>query len=351
MKNLNITIGSSNKLGKYDAHFLIKLANLLQNGFTMRQAIMFLVEQYEVIKLADKTHILKLIEEGAPLTAVLKYLGFSKSIIMQVSFAEIHGEFISNLEQSSIYLTTRRETIQKVIKTIQYPLILVSIFIVMLIILNYTVIPQFNELYSTMQAEKSILIDILTLILNYLPYAAFGVLLLALFFGLVLLIIVNIKNTRLVATLLLKIPVINKYFKYYITYRFSREFGYFLNNGLEVKEIIMLFKTQTINRYLNLIAHTTEEKLLHGMTLSEVIEQIDLLDTRLAVFVNHGKYNSNVGKELILYSEYTLENIIIKIENLTKKIQPVIFLILGMLIVCLYLVIMLPVFNMMSNIS
>lgn len=351
MKNLNITIGPSNKLGKYDAHFLLKLADLLRNGFTMQEALNFLTEQYEVLKDKDKQSVQTLIDNGASLSAILKNLGFSKSIIMQVSFAEIHGEIITNLEQSGEYLNTRKITVQKLIKTLQYPLILVSIFIVMLILLNYTVIPQFNDLYSAMQADKTMLVNILTLVLNYLPYAALGVLLVAAVFGAFIIVILNIKNTALAVAMLLKIPVVKTYFKYYITYRFSREFGYFLNNGLEVKEIMLLFKTQTINRYLNMTAAKIEENLLSGVSLSDAIAQLDLLDNRLAVFVSHGEYNSNVGRELIIYSEYSLENIIIKIESLTKKIQPVIFLILGLLIVCLYLVIVLPIFNMMSNIQ
>ncbi len=351
MKNINITIGPSNKLGKYDAHFLLKLGGLLRNGFTMQQALIFLTEQYEVIKQQDRKKLLELINSGASLSAVLKHLGFSKSIIMQVSFAEIHGEIISNLEQSGEYLTTRRQTVQKLIKTLQYPLVLVAIFIIMLVLLNYTVIPQFNELYSAMQADKTMLVHILTLILNYLPYAALAVTAAVLFSGLAILVIVNIKNTALAAKLLLKIPVVKTYFKYYVTYRFSREFGYFLNNGLEVKEIILLFKTQTINRYLSLAAQIIETELLYGTSLGDAIEELDMLDRRLAVFVNHGEYNSNVGRELIIYSEYSLENIIIKIESFTKKIQPVIFLILGLLIVCLYLVIVLPIFNMMSNLN
>src|SRR5699024_3802083 len=337
-------------LGKYDAHFLIKLAGLLRNGFTMQQALTFLTEQYEVIKEPDRRKLLELINSGASLSAVLKYLGFSKSIIMQVSFAEIHGEIISNLEQSGEYLNTRRQTTQQLAKTLQYPLVLVAVFIIMLVLLNYTVIPQFNELYSAMQADKTILVSMLTLILNYLPYAAFSNLVTAVLILFVILLILNLKNTKLAAKLLLGRPVVKTYFKYYVTYRFSREFCYFLNNGLEVKEIILLFKTQTINRYLSLAAETIEEQLLFGTSLGKAIEELDMLDKRLAVFVNHGEYNSNVGQELIIYSEYSLENIIIKVESLTKKIQPVIFLILGLLIVCLYLVIVLPIFNMLSSI-
>ena len=90
---------------------------------------------------------------------------------------------------------------------------------------------------------------------------------------------------------------------------------------------------------------------MEGHTLSEAIGRIDMLDEKLAVFVSHGEQNSSVGKELILFSEYTLERIIMKIENITRKIQPVIFLILGLLIICLYLVIVLPIFQMMATIN
>lgn len=351
MKNINITSGSSNKLKKHDSHFLIKLGDLLSSGFNMYQAMKFLLEQYEVLTKKDKEEILNLLEEGASISTLLKRLGFSKSIIMQVSFAEIHGEIIENLYESGAYLQRRRQTKEKLIKAIQYPLVLTGIFIIMLILLNYTVIPQFNELYTAMQAEKSFLVYILTLVLNYLPHAVLFIVGLLLIFIIYIWFVFKLKNTKMAVSILLKIPLVKTYFKYYITYRFSREFGYFLNNGLEVKEIILLFKTQTINRYLSFTANMIEKELLTGNTLGKSIESIPLLDHRLTIFVNHGEYNSNVGKELIIYSEYTLENIILKIEKMTQKIQPIIFLILGLLIICLYLVIVMPIFNMLSTIS
>ena len=120
MKNLNITIGPSNKLGKYDAHFLIKLAALLKNGFTMQQALIFLTEQYEVIKAQDKAAALALINSGAALSAVLKSLGFKVDYYAGIICRNSRRN-ITNLEQSGEYLNTRRKTVQKLIKTLQYP--------------------------------------------------------------------------------------------------------------------------------------------------------------------------------------------------------------------------------------
>lgn len=89
---------------------------------------------------------------------------------------------------------------------------------------------------------------------------------------------------------------------------------------------------------------------MQGSSLSQAVKHVEFLDEKICTFISHGEYSSSVGKELLLYSDYTLEKMIMKTENITKKIQPIIFFILGLLIICLYLVIILPVFAMMSQI-
>lgn len=350
-QNLKRLRTGSNRLGKYDSHFLYKLADLLENGFTMHQALVFLLEQYDVLKDKDKKVCLALVEEGATLSRILKRLGFRNTIIIQISFAEIHGEMLMNLRESAFYLDHMRATSKKLLKAVQYPLVLVSIFIIMLIVLNYTVIPQFNSLYSAMGTSSDGVVTVLTSFLQLLPQLVLTSVSAAVIFAIAVMFIAAMKDVDRKAKILLFIPGIRFYFRNYQTYRFSREFGYFINNGLEVKEILDLFIHQTLNEYLRYSSGLIEEKLMEGHTLSEAIGQIDMLDGKLAVFVSHGEQNSSVGKELILFSEYTLERIIMKIEDVTRKIQPVIFLILGLLIICLYLVIVLPIFQMMATIN
>ncbi|SOC38696.1 competence type IV pilus assembly protein ComGB [Salinicoccus kekensis] len=348
MKSSFFTVRNSNKLGSYDAHFLLKLSTLMNSGFTMYNALKFLLEQYDVLKQGTKEEAGRMIDEGEKLSEILKVLGFGKSIIMQIAFAEIHGEMINNLKESSLYLENRRATVSKLIKAVQYPVVLISIFIVMLVVLNYTVIPQFQSLYISVGAEADGVVSILTLLLEILPGAV--MVLLTGVGAIAFLIYVIIKYTPVESQLkvLLKFPLVKFYVVNYHTYRFSREFGYFINNGLEVKEIITLFKNQSLSVHLSYIASLIENDLNRGDSLSAAVSHIPALDDKLATFISHGELNSEVGKELIIFSEYTLEKIIMKIENLTKRIQPVIFTVLGVLIVCLYLVIVLPIFQMMS---
>ncbi|CAM4143680.1 competence type IV pilus assembly protein ComGB [Lacicoccus alkaliphilus] len=348
MKNSLITHRNSNKLGIYDAHFLQKLSALMNSGFTMYNALKFLLEQYDGLKPHTKEAAQRMIEEGEKLSEILKMLGFRKSIIIQVTFAEIHGEMINNLEESSLYLENRRATFSKVVKAIQYPLLLISIFIIMLIILNYTVIPQFESLYTSVGAEAEGIVSILTTLLEVLPKTVIGMMAGLVVGGVFIYTIIRYVPVESQLKILLKIPLLKFYVVNYHTYRFSREFGYFINNGLEVKEIIALFKNQSLSNYLSHIAALIEIDLNRGDSLSEAVSHIPALDNKLSTFISHGELNSDVGKELVIFSEYTLEKIIMKIENLTKKIQPVIFTVLGVLIICLYLVIVLPIFQMMS---
>lgn len=317
----------------------------------MHNALVFLLEQYDALKVKDKEDCLSMVEEGASLSSILKRLGFKDTIIIQISFAEIHGEMLMNLRESAFYIDHMRNTSKKLIKAIQYPMVLISIFVTMLVVLNYTVIPQFNSLYSAMGTSSQGIVSVLTAILQLLPQVVLMVITAAVFFVAAVFGVMKMKNVDKKARMLLFIPFLRFYFRSYQTYSFAREFGYFINNGLEVKEILDLFIHQTLNEYLQYSSELIEEKLMEGATLSEAIGKINMLDTKLSVFVSHGEQNSSVGKELILFSEYTLENIVMKIENVTRKIQPVIFLILGLLIICLYLVIVLPIFQMMGAIN
>ena len=62
---------------------------------------------------------------------------------------------------------------QSVIKTIQYPVVLMIIFFLILMLLNFTVIPQFKELYQSMNIALSPLQLVLSSFISGLPFFHF----------------------------------------------------------------------------------------------------------------------------------------------------------------------------------
>ena len=67
------------------------------------------------------------------------------------------------------YLKTNLQAKQRILKAIQYPIILIAIFITMLSILNYTVLPQFEHLYSMMDVKLNLSQTIITYLISHLP--------------------------------------------------------------------------------------------------------------------------------------------------------------------------------------
>ncbi|HCZ1272844.1 TPA: type II secretion system F family protein, partial [Staphylococcus aureus] len=148
---------------------LSNLCNLLKYGFTLYQSFQFLNLQMTYKNKQLGTTILSEISNGAPCNQILSLIGYSDTIVMQVYLAERFGNIIDVLEETVNYMKVNRKSEQRLLKKLQYPLILVSIFIAMIIILNLTVIPQFQQLYTSMNIQLSSFQKTLSFFITSLP--------------------------------------------------------------------------------------------------------------------------------------------------------------------------------------
>jgi len=71
----------------------------------------------------------------------------------------------------------------------------------------------------------------------------------------------------------------------------------------------------------------------------------------LIIFVEEGEKKGRLEIEMKLYSEMILSQIEQLIHLIIKFIQPIVFSLIAILIVSLYLVIMLPMFDLMQTIK
>lgn len=146
---------------------LSKLKDLLEHGFTLSDSFDFLLQHTKIRSLETKLLIKAEIQHGAYCSQILKLLKYPKSIIMLIYFAEMFGDLTDTLPHAQEYLLRNYKIKKRLFKTIQYPLLLLSIFIIMLIIINHTIIPEFQNLYHNMGVEiSSVQRDLSFIILN-----------------------------------------------------------------------------------------------------------------------------------------------------------------------------------------
>lgn len=220
---------------------LSNLCNLLKYGFTLYQSFQFLNLQMTYKNKQLGTTILSEISNGAPCNKILSLIGYSDTIVLQVYLAERFGNIIDVLEETVNYMKVNRKSEQRLLKTLQYPLILVSIFIAMIIILNLTVIPQFQQLYTSMNIQLSSFQKTLSFFITSLPTIIVVMLIIVSMLAIIMKLIYNNLNMLNKINFVMKLPLISGYFQLFKTYFVTNELVLFYKNGITLQSIVDVY--------------------------------------------------------------------------------------------------------------
>ena len=328
-------------------YFIKRLYELIDHGYMLEDSLEFLLIQYEVADDEIKK-IKEKLSNGSKLSDILGYLGYSQLIVSKIKFAEDYGRIEDMLLEVEIYLKIKKIQQEKVIKTLRYPLFLTLTLICLIMGFNALVIPQFENIYTSSNIKMDLQTIILIKSLYYIPK------IISIIFLLILICIgytfYTIKyKPNLFLKSLLYIPKVRNYSKLYFSYRFSMELSLFLMSGFSLKTALEVMVEEDYDYYLTLFSKDILNELDQGIGFEDAIGKIKYFDKSMRKFVSHGKNNGLIDKELKLFSELMLDTFLTSLDKNLKKLQPILFGILAVVIVGLYMVILLPIFNMASS--
>ena len=330
-------------------YFIKRLYELIDHGYMLEDSLEFLLIQYEVADDEIKK-IKEKLSNGSKLSDILGYLGYSQLIVSKIKFAEDYGRIEDMLLEVETYLKIKKIQQEKVIKTLRYPLFLTLTLICLIMVFNALVIPQFENIYTSSNIKMDLQTIILIKSLYYIPK------IISIIFLLILICIgytfYTIKyKPNLFLKSLLYIPKVRNYSKLYFSYRFSMELSLFLMSGFSLKTALEVMVEEDYDYYLTLFSKDILNELDQGIGFEDAIGKIKYFDKSMRKFVSHGKNNGLIDKELKIFSELMLDTFLTSLDKNLKKLQPILFGILAVVIVGLYMVILLPIFNMASSLK
>lgn len=330
-------------------YFIKRLYELIDHGYMLEDSLEFLLIQYEVAYDEIKK-IKEKLSNGSKLSDILGYLGYSQLIVSKIKFAEDYGRIEDMLVEVETYLKIKKIQQEKVIKTLRYPLFLTLTLICLIMVFNALVIPQFENIYTSSNIKMDLQTLILIKSLYYIPKF------ISIIFLLTLIGIGYISYTikykpNLFLKSLIYIPKVRNYSKLYFSYRFSMELSLFLMSGFSLKTALEVMVEEDYDYYLTLFSKDILNELDQGIGFEDAIGKIKYFDKSMRKFVSHGKNNGLIDKELKLFSELMLDTFLTSLDKNLKKLQPILFGILAVVIVGLYMVILLPIFNMASSLK
>ncbi|MBI5975646.1 competence type IV pilus assembly protein ComGB [Staphylococcus canis] len=335
------------------AHLIIikRLYQLLDHGFTLAEATIFIIDQLNLNDQSYVNHIKSHLETGMDCYTLFKMLKFPRTILMQIYFAERYGTLPETLKRCHQYYEKNRILKSKLIKTVQYPLILLAIFLILIITLNFTVMPQFEYMYESMQVKISLTQIFLKQFISNFPIILVLTILLIGTFIQIFRKYLSILNIEKQVKILVKIPIFNKYYKLLMTYQITNQFILFLMNGISINDIVNIYVTQDESVFLKFLGHHLQREIKKGKTFSKILSDLNCFEHHFISYIEQGEKRDRLEIELNIYSYFLIEHIESFISNHIKWIQPIMFFLISILILSVYLVMMLPVFEMIQTIQ
>lgn len=312
------------------------LADMLKNGFSFQESLQFLALIYE--KKADLFQQVgeTVITSGA-ITPGFKLLGLQSPYLAQIHLSERHGDLAGTFSRVAEQLADYQKQKKNLIKVLFYPAALLLFLTVMLLVMKFFLLPSM-DIASSNQNLGVMLVEMS-------PYIMLGSLIsvLIIYKG-----VSHHKNKHSALRhyqLLVKLPIIGRIIKLYVTSYFAHEWGKLLAQGIELSEIVLIMKDRENTKLMQELGGLFQEASQKGVAVYEVLAELSFFLPGFSIIVRQGERKGKLAEELLLYSQKLWEEFINKIERVSGYLQPLIFLVVAMMIVAIYAAVLFPVYQ------
>ena len=332
------------------ANFLKRTGELLARGYPIAEAIESIALQLPTKRKEELYGCLVDFKKGLPFHDVLNNLGFHKDLIGYVYFAEQHGSFADALLEGSDLALLKDKDLRKLLKLLQYPMLLMFITGFLFIFIENTLLPRFTTLFSSLGLEANFFTKVIYAFDQYFPIVI-GAVLVILFLTAIYYFLVFRKLTILQQrSQLVRIPIAGRILKMLFTHYFSIQLSFLLSGGISVSEALLLFEKNQRQPFYSRIAEEIKYKLVTGEKLETILAAFSFFEKEFPMIVKHGQENGKLEQELLFFSKHCITNMEEMINKSLKTIQPLLYLFIGFLVVSMYLAILLPMFHLLDGI-
>ncbi|MHC9536451.1 competence type IV pilus assembly protein ComGB [Dellaglioa sp. BT-FLS60] len=328
---------------KKQSEFFEVLADLLDSGFSLRQALatttrLFSTGQLDIKKIEAK------LRQGKPFSAGIKpYI--SRSSYYQIMISEKYGGLNKSIGQLGKLMAVRVKQKRQLKQLLQYPMILMGLLVALYIGIQRFILPEINysELGST-PANSGIKLILLKSIV-------------AIFVGLIVCYMIKTavrvskQSTMNRHVWYCQVPIIGKIYRDYCHYYLTFNLGLLLASGLNLNEICDYLNQFDQKSLLYQLGNQLTRHFGNGGNTKQLIDKNPLFPKELTIFIAKGNTLDVMSQELLMYSELTYRKFESSVEKIMIYVQPIAFIIVAACIVGLYLTILLPMYQTMEEIQ
>jgi len=332
-----------------------ELIALLKAGLPVLHSFELLLERQESPTLRRVlADIREKVNAGAAISDAFAEQGdlFPRLYWTSLKAGEKSGEIESVLRRYVKYQRTIIALTRKVISTLVYPAILITLAIGLIAILMTVVIPKFQEFFGDFKAELPLLTVVVIKVATFLRAN--------ILFFLAALIVGGFFASRFLKSqrgaewgdsLVLKLPVVGGIFRRFSITQFTRSLATLLGGGTPLVPALENASGAVGNRYVSRQIAEVIPKVREGGELWRALESTGIFTNLTIEMIKVGEASGALEEMLSSVSEFYDEEIDLLLARVISFVEPAILVIMGGVIMTILLSVYLPIFRLMSQIK
>ncbi|MEG0773381.1 type II secretion system F family protein [Clostridium sp.] len=334
--------------------FCRQFHTMIDAGANIAAALDVLRKQTENLKLRKAIdNVFEEVQKGSTLSeAMSKYNRiFPSLLVSMIETGEVSGNLDIILERMASHYENENKVNNKVKSAMMYPIILTMLSVAVVTFLMIFIMPIFVGIFESSGAELPALTKGFMALSKFLTSFWYLVLILLFFLGYgIKSVLCTPKGKYTMDKIKLKTPIYKKLLEKIIVARFTRTLATILSSGISLIQALESVEKVVGNTVVEEKLKKSREQVIRGVTLSTSLEDAKVFPPMLNSMIKIGEESGKLDEILDKTANFYDEELDTSIKQFTSLIEPLMMIIMGLVIGVIVLAMMMPMFDMYSNI-
>jgi len=329
--------------------FTKQLSVLLRSGVPLVDSLDMLTEQFDQPFHGILIAVKEGVKAGEPLAAQLAAhpSAFSNIYIQLVKAGEASGKLDVILARLLEYLERSSVTRKKIKKAMSKPIMMLSAVAVIVALMLGLVVPKMSEMFAKSGQELPLPTQILLLLSNFLTNYY-----LVLLGGIIGIAVgfsrwrASASGARMLDELVLKFPLFSYFAKTKAVVQFSQTLGMLMESGVNLSEALDIVSNIVENKVLTQRLLEARDNIIKEGKIARYLAATGLFPKMASYMISTGEESGKLAEMLLTVGrDYDVELAEIT-DSLTAKIDPIMTMIVGGIVLFIVAGIMMPMMKM-----
>ncbi|MFH1175422.1 MAG: type II secretion system F family protein [bacterium] len=353
-KGMSISLSIFDKVKSRDlVTFSRQLATLMEAKVPLVESLRTLSKQTEARFFKGIIYeVTNDVNGGTPFSDALEKhpKAFSKFYVSMIRAGEASGNLQNTLLYLADYLETNFDLMKQVKGAMMYPAFLISAMVLIGILMLVLVIPKLTAVFEEGGQELPLMTRLLMNLSEFMQAYWWLIMLMiaGVVFGLPVLVNKTKQGREVWDKYSIKIPIFGAVLRNIYIARFAENFSVLIAAGIPITRALEMTADIVGNNEYKKLIDEAVKRIKAGDSISSVFERSSLFPALASSMISIGERSGKLDQVLKNVGKAYKRDVDILVTNLTKLIEPILMVVMGIAVAVLVAAILLPMWGMVD---